>query len=34
MVVNAIYRQPLASGTGLLVIASGIPLYLYYRRGR
>jgi APA family basic amino acid/polyamine antiporter len=34
MVVNAIYRQPVASGTGLLVIASGIPLYLYYRRGR
>jgi len=34
MVVNAIYRQPLASGTGLLVIASGIPLYLYYRHGR
>ena len=34
MVVNAIYRQPLATGTGLLVIASGIPLYLYYRRGR
>jgi APA family basic amino acid/polyamine antiporter len=34
MVVNAIYRQPLVTGTGILVIASGIPIYLYYRRGR
>ena len=32
MVVNAIYRAPLASGTGLLVIAAGIPLYLWFRR--
>jgi APA family basic amino acid/polyamine antiporter len=33
MVVNAIYREPVASGTGLLVIAAGIPLYLWFRRG-
>jgi APA family basic amino acid/polyamine antiporter len=31
MVVNAIYRAPLASGAGLLVIAAGIPLYLWFR---
>lgn len=34
MVVNAIYQQPRVTGTGLLVIVAGIPLYLYYRRGR
>jgi APA family basic amino acid/polyamine antiporter len=33
MVVNAIYREPVVSGTGLLVIAAGIPLYLWFRRG-
>jgi APA family basic amino acid/polyamine antiporter len=32
MVVNAIYRAPVASGTGLLVIAAGIPLYLWFSR--
>ena len=32
MVVNAIYREPVASGTGLLVIAAGIPLFLWFRR--
>jgi APA family basic amino acid/polyamine antiporter len=32
MVVNAIYREPLSSGLGLLVIAAGIPLYLWFRR--
>ena len=34
MVVNAIYRQPRVTGTGLLVILAGIPIYLYYRRRR
>ncbi len=32
MVVNAIYREPVSSGLGLLVIAAGIPLYLWFRR--
>jgi APA family basic amino acid/polyamine antiporter len=32
MVVNAIYREPVVSGTGLLVIAAGIPLYLWLTR--
>ena len=31
MVANAIYREPRASGFGLLVIAAGIPLYLWFR---
>jgi APA family basic amino acid/polyamine antiporter len=31
MVVNAIYRQPRVTGIGLLVIAAGIPLYLWLR---
>lgn len=32
MVVNAIYREPVVSGAGLLVIGAGIPLYLWFRR--
>jgi len=31
MVANAIYREPVSSGFGLLVIAAGIPLYLWFR---
>lgn len=31
MVVNAIYREPVATGTGLIVIAAGIPLYWWFR---
>jgi basic amino acid/polyamine antiporter, APA family len=30
MVVNAINREPVSSGLGLLVIAAGIPLYLWF----
>ena len=33
MVVNAIYREPQTSALGLLVIAAGIPLYLWFRKG-
>jgi hypothetical protein len=32
MVGNAIYREPLVSGLGLLVILAGIPLYLFFSR--
>jgi APA family basic amino acid/polyamine antiporter len=32
MIANAIYREPRTSGLGLLVIAAGIPLYLWFRR--
>ena len=32
MVVNAINREPVSSGLGLLVIAAGVPLYLYFSR--
>jgi APA family basic amino acid/polyamine antiporter len=32
MVLNAIYREPLTSGLGLLVIVGGIPLYLWFSR--
>lgn len=32
MVANAIYRDPGPSGAGLLVMAAGIPLYLWFRR--
>lgn len=32
MVVNAIYREPVVSLAGLGVIASGIPLYLWFSR--
>lgn len=31
MVVNAIYREPVSSLTGLAVIAAGIPLYLWFK---
>jgi basic amino acid/polyamine antiporter, APA family len=31
MVVNAIYREPRVTGLGLLVMAAGIPLYLWFR---
>ncbi len=34
MVINSIYREPRVSGAGLLVIAAGIPLYLWFTRGR
>jgi APA family basic amino acid/polyamine antiporter len=34
IVVNAIYRNPGPSGLGLLVMASGIPLYLWLTRRR
>lgn len=34
IVVNALYRDPVVSGTGALVIAAGIPLYWWFRRGR
>jgi basic amino acid/polyamine antiporter, APA family len=30
MVVNAVYRDPGPSGAGLLVLAAGIPLYLWF----
>jgi APA family basic amino acid/polyamine antiporter len=32
MIANAIYREPRTSGLGLLVIAAGIPLYLWFSR--
>jgi APA family basic amino acid/polyamine antiporter len=32
IVVNAIYRSPRTSAVGLLVIAAGIPLYMYLTR--
>ena len=32
VVVNAIWREPTASGAGVLLIAAGIPLYLLFRR--
>ena len=34
IVVNAVYRNPGPSALGLLVIASGIPLYMWLTRGR
>jgi APA family basic amino acid/polyamine antiporter len=34
IVLNAFYRNPGPSGLGLLVIASGIPLYVWLTRGR
>lgn len=33
MVFNAIYREPRTSGLGLLVIAAGLPLYFWFRKG-
>jgi basic amino acid/polyamine antiporter, APA family len=32
MVVNAVYRDPGPSGAGLLVLAAGIPLYMWFSR--
>jgi APA family basic amino acid/polyamine antiporter len=32
MVVNAIYRQPRVTGLGILLIAAGIPVYLWFTR--
>ena len=32
MVVNAIWREPAASGAGVLLILAGLPLYLLFRR--
>ena len=32
MVVNAIWREPAASGAGVLLILAGVPLYLLFRR--
>lgn len=35
MIINAIYREPVVSGLGLLVIGAGIPLYLWFKaRGK
>jgi APA family basic amino acid/polyamine antiporter len=33
MVVNAIWREPAASGAGVLLIVAGVPLYWLFRRG-
>jgi APA family basic amino acid/polyamine antiporter len=32
MVVNAIYRQPRVTGLGILLIAAGIPIYVWFTR--
>ncbi len=32
MTVNAVWREPVASGAGLLVIGSGLPVYFWFRR--
>jgi APA family basic amino acid/polyamine antiporter len=34
IVVNAIFTNPVVTGWGLLVIAAGIPIYLWYTRRR
>ena len=34
IVINAIYRDPGPSGAGLLIIAAGVPLYLWLTRRR
>ena len=34
IVVNAVVSDPKTSGAGLLVMAAGIPLYLWFARGR
>ena len=34
MVVNSIWRNPVTSAAGLLVISAGVPLYLLMRRWR
>ena len=32
MTVNAVWREPAASGAGLLVMGSGLPVYFWFRR--
>ena len=32
MLVNAVWREPVASGAGVLLIAAGLPLYFLFRR--
>ena len=32
MTVNAVWREPAASGAGLILIAAGLPVYYWYRR--
>jgi APA family basic amino acid/polyamine antiporter len=32
IVVNAMYRDPLPSGAGVLIILAGIPMYLMFAR--
>ena len=32
MVLNEVWREPAASGAGMLLIAAGLPLYLLFRR--
>jgi hypothetical protein len=34
IVVNAIFRNPGPTGLGLLVMAAGIPLYMFLTRRR
>ena len=34
IVMNALWRSPVTSGTGLLVIAAGVPIYALLRRTR
>jgi APA family basic amino acid/polyamine antiporter len=34
IVVNALWRSPVTSGAGLLVIAAGVPIYGFLRRAR
>ena len=32
MTVNAVWREPAASGAGLILIAAGLPVYYWFRR--
>ena len=32
MTVNAVWREPAASGAGIIVIGAGIPVYVWFRR--
>lgn len=32
MTVNAVWREPAASGAGLIVIGAGLPIYFWFRR--
>ncbi len=34
IVVNALFTEPVVAGTGLLVIAAGIPLYFWFTRSK